>query len=107
MNADKKMNIQQKLIHSLSQENQLLREEKEQLQAALESEKSLPRAGYDHTKKLMVELEGKIREYHDLIAEAQALRKDYMNKIDRLHKITIQYKKNAKKMTDSMRKGMK
>lgn len=107
MNADKKIAIQQRLIESLSAENQQLREETEQLREALEAERSLPREGYDRAKELMAELEHKIHEYHDLIAEARSLRSDYMDKINRLHKITIQYKKNTKKMTASIQKIIK
>lgn len=100
MNKDKKIALQQKLIQTLTTENQKLKEE-------LELAKYVPNEGYAKTKKLIEELQDKMNQYNHLIEEIQSLKKIYNEKINQLNTLKKDFKKKAGQTINSIQKGIR
>lgn len=100
MDKNKKIALQQKLIQSLTSENQTLKEE-------LTYEKSIPNEGYARAKKLIEELEEKISQYNHLIEEVQTLKKTYTQKINQINTAKKDFKRKARQTVNSIRRGIR
>ncbi len=100
MNPKKKILLQQKLIQSLTSENEKLKNE-------LTYEKAIPNEGYAKAQKLIEELENKITQYNHLIEEVLSLKNDYNKKLSQMLDAKKEFKKTAGKTVNLIRKGIR
>lgn len=77
MNYERKIALQARSIRRLTEENDSLKIEIEDLKQQLEIEKSIPKEGYEQAKELM-ELTAKTKkEYERLIEECKKIQQEY------------------------------
>lgn len=104
MDSEKKIKIQQKMIESLTKENQHLKERNAELESNLEVAAEIPKQGYDEAKKAIQELEEKIQEYTRLIKDIQTIKESYNDQKNQLEKMITEYKRNMHKTIRSIKK---
>ena len=90
---DRKIELQQKIINELQEENKRITEENEELKEQLEFEKIKPREGYEETKELIVQLEKSKEEYEELIVGLKEKQRICDNQLVALKGLKVEYKK--------------
>lgn len=95
---DRKIEIQQKIINDLQENNKKLIEENEELREQLDLERIKPKEGYEEAKKLMENLEKSKAEYEELIVGLKEKHKICDNQLIALKGIKDEYKKRMNEL---------